>query len=86
MPAVRPTRSPSLLPAGTPRGAHHPRNHLHGGPNHHLHKIACSFGDTVLPEVQATVKAPAKRNMYKGISLCYTIITVTYLLVAITGE
>lgn len=45
----------------------------------------CSFGDTVLPEVQATVKAPTQRNMYKGISMCYGIITITYLMVAITG-
>lgn len=44
-----------------------------------------SFGDTVLPEVQATVKAPSARNMYKGISLCYTVIVVTYMLVACTG-
>jgi amino acid permease len=39
----------------------------------------------VLPEVQATVKAPSTRNMYKGISMCYIIIAVSYLAVAITG-
>eukprot|EP00879_Flechtneria_rotunda_P027815 GHRR01029817.1.p1 GENE.GHRR01029817.1~~GHRR01029817.1.p1 ORF type:complete len:318 (+),score=90.78 GHRR01029817.1:170-1123(+) len=50
-----------------------------------LGTIAFSFGDTVLPEVQATVKAPSQRNMYKGISLAYSIIAVTYLAVAITG-
>ncbi|KAF6250431.1 lysine histidine transporter-like 5-like protein [Scenedesmus sp. NREL 46B-D3] len=32
-----------------------------------------------------TVKAPSQRNMYKGVSLAYGIITVTYLAVAITG-
>jgi hypothetical protein len=47
--------------------------------------LHCSFGDTVLPEVQATVKAPTHRNMYKGISLCYSIISISYLAVAITG-
>lgn len=47
--------------------------------------LSHSFGDTVLPEVQATVKAPTKSNMYKGISMCYIIIAVTYLAVAITG-
>lgn len=39
----------------------------------------------MLPEVQATVKSPSQRNMYKGISMAYGIIAVTYLLVAITG-
>jgi hypothetical protein len=47
--------------------------------------LLCSFGDTVLPEVQATVKAPTQHNMYKGISLCYSIISISYLAVAITG-
>lgn len=39
----------------------------------------------MLPEVQATVKPPSERNMYKGISLAYGIIAITYLAVAITG-
>eukprot|EP00775_Hariotina_reticulata_P009422 gene9422-9588_t len=50
-----------------------------------LGTIAFSFGDTVLPEVQATVKLPSEKNMYKGISMCYAIIAVTYLLVSCTG-
>uniref|UniRef100_A0A383VUM2 Amino acid transporter transmembrane domain-containing protein n=2 Tax=Tetradesmus obliquus TaxID=3088 RepID=A0A383VUM2_TETOB len=50
-----------------------------------LGTIAFSFGDTVLPEVQATVKAPSQRNMYKGVSLAYGVITITYLAVAVTG-
>lgn len=50
-----------------------------------LSLLCCSFGDTVLPEVQATVKEPSQHNMYKGISMAYAIIAITYLAVAITG-
>lgn len=35
--------------------------------------------------VQATVKEPVIRNMYKGVSMAYTVILFTYLAVAITG-
>jgi hypothetical protein len=56
-------------------------------PAHAPQHTACarSFGDTVLPEVQATLKSPSERSMYKGISLCYTVISVSYLMVAIAG-
>lgn len=50
-----------------------------------LGTIAFGFGDTVLPEVQATLKAPVKQNMYKGIALCYSVISIGYLLVTISG-
>lgn len=47
--------------------------------------IAFTFGDTLLPEIQATVPNPVNPNMYKGISFCFSIITGTYLILAITG-
>ncbi|MED6120401.1 hypothetical protein PIB30_020593 [Stylosanthes scabra] len=50
-----------------------------------LGTIAFSFGDAMLPEIQNTVKEPAKKNMYKGISAAYSIIVVSYWLLAFIG-
>ncbi|XP_026664052.1 GABA transporter 1-like [Phoenix dactylifera] len=50
-----------------------------------LGAIAFSFGDAMLPEIQNTVKEPAKRNMYKGVSAAYGIIVLTYWQLAFTG-
>ncbi|KAL3148674.1 hypothetical protein ABBQ38_014090 [Trebouxia sp. C0009 RCD-2024] len=50
-----------------------------------LGAIAFAFGDTVLPEVQATVKEPAVKNMFKGITMAYSLISSTYFTVAISG-
>jgi Transmembrane amino acid transporter protein len=47
--------------------------------------LCASFCDTVLPEIQASVREPNKRNMQRGIVLSYIIISVSYLAVAITG-
>ncbi|KAK9813661.1 hypothetical protein WJX73_002176 [Symbiochloris irregularis] len=47
--------------------------------------IAFSFGDTILPEIQATCKEPAKTTMYKGIFGGYTVILIAYFSVAILG-
>lgn len=47
--------------------------------------IAFAFGDPILPEVQATVGGNAKKEMYKGISMGYSILLPTYMLVAIAG-
>uniref|UniRef100_A0A6N2LBP7 Amino acid transporter transmembrane domain-containing protein n=1 Tax=Salix viminalis TaxID=40686 RepID=A0A6N2LBP7_SALVM len=47
--------------------------------------IAFSFGDAMLPEIQSTVKEPAKRNMYKGVSAAYTVIILTYWQLAFCG-
>lgn len=35
--------------------------------------------------LQATLGEPVKRNAYKGIALCYSVISIGYLLVTITG-
>nr|XP_029119649.1 GABA transporter 1 [Elaeis guineensis] len=50
-----------------------------------LGAIAFSFGDAMLPEIQNTVKEPAKKNMYKGVSAAYGIIVLTYWQLAFTG-
>ncbi|WCJ21642.1 Transmembrane amino acid transporter family protein [Euphorbia peplus] len=47
--------------------------------------IAFSFGDAMLPEIQHTVREPAKKNMYKGVSAAYGIIMVTYWQLAFCG-
>ncbi|XP_059660404.1 GABA transporter 1-like [Cornus florida] len=50
-----------------------------------LGTIAFSFGDAMLPEIQSTVKEPAKKNMYKGVSVAYSIIVSTYWQLAFFG-
>ena len=35
--------------------------------------------------MQAVVGEPVKKNMYKGVSLCYSIITIAYITIGITG-
>ncbi|KAI4301156.1 hypothetical protein L6164_034464 [Bauhinia variegata] len=50
-----------------------------------LGAIAFSFGDAMLPEIQNTLKKPAKKNMYKGISAAYTVIIITYWQLAFSG-
>ncbi|CAK9150049.1 unnamed protein product [Ilex paraguariensis] len=50
-----------------------------------LGAIAFSFGDAMLPEIQSTVREPAKKNMYKGVSTAYTIIVFTYWQLAFCG-
>ncbi|PON37989.1 Amino acid transporter, transmembrane domain containing protein [Parasponia andersonii] len=50
-----------------------------------LGAIAFSFGDAMLPEIQNTVKEPARRNMYKGVSAAYSIIVLSYWQLAFWG-
>ncbi|KAG0622548.1 hypothetical protein M758_3G105800 [Ceratodon purpureus] len=50
-----------------------------------LGTVAFSFGDAMLPEIQATLREPAKTNMYKGASLAYGVIAVSYWTVAFMG-
>ena len=47
--------------------------------------VAFAFGNPILPEVQATVGGNAEKEMYKGISMGYSILLPTYMLVAIAG-
>ncbi|XP_044502802.1 GABA transporter 1-like isoform X2 [Mangifera indica] len=50
-----------------------------------LGAIAFSFGDAMLPEIQNTVREPAKKNMYKGVSAAYGVIVLTYWQLAFCG-
>lgn len=50
-----------------------------------LGTVAFSFGDAMLPEIQSTLREPAKKNMYKGASLAYGVIAVSYWTVAFLG-
>lgn len=50
-----------------------------------LGAIAFSFGDAMLPEIQSTMREPAKKNMYKGVSTAYGIIVLTYWQLAFSG-
>ncbi|XP_058086316.1 GABA transporter 1-like isoform X2 [Magnolia sinica] len=50
-----------------------------------LGAIAFSFGDAMLPEIQNTVREPAKKNMYKGVSAAYMIIVLSYWQLAFSG-
>ncbi|TKY52699.1 GABA transporter 1 [Spatholobus suberectus] len=50
-----------------------------------LGTIAFSFGDAMLPEIQNTVREPAKKNMYKSISAAYSAIVLTYWQLAFSG-
>ncbi|KAF7852076.1 hypothetical protein BT93_L0602 [Corymbia citriodora subsp. variegata] len=50
-----------------------------------LGAIAFSFGDAMLPEIQHTVREPARTNMYKSVSAAYTIILISYWQLAFCG-
>ncbi|KAL5988969.1 hypothetical protein ACLOJK_027071 [Asimina triloba] len=50
-----------------------------------LGAIAFSFGDAMLPEIQNTVREPAKKNMYKGVSAAYMVIVLSYWQLAFSG-
>ncbi|KAK7260475.1 hypothetical protein RIF29_26550 [Crotalaria pallida] len=47
--------------------------------------IATTYGNGMIPEIQATLAPPVKGKMFKGLSLCYTILTVTFFSVTISG-
>ncbi|KAH9327074.1 hypothetical protein KI387_007252, partial [Taxus chinensis] len=50
-----------------------------------LGTIAFSFGDAMLPEIQSTLRDPAKKNMYRGVSAAYTVIILSYWTLAFGG-
>ncbi|KAJ7977299.1 GABA transporter 1-like [Quillaja saponaria] len=50
-----------------------------------LGAIAFSFGDAMLPEIQNTVREPARTNMYKSVSAAYSVIVLTYWQLAFSG-
>ncbi|GAB4830486.1 hypothetical protein Ancab_020197 [Ancistrocladus abbreviatus] len=50
-----------------------------------LGAIAFSFGDAILPEIQNTMREPAKKNMYTGVSAAYGVIVLSYWQLACWG-
>ncbi|XP_010521701.1 PREDICTED: GABA transporter 1 [Tarenaya hassleriana] len=47
--------------------------------------IATTYGNGIIPEIQATLAEPVKGKMMKGLSMCYTVVTATFFSVAISG-
>ncbi|MCL7024712.1 hypothetical protein MKW94_025065 [Papaver nudicaule] len=47
--------------------------------------IATTFGNGIIPEIQATLTPPVKGKMFKGLSVCYTTVCVTFFSVTISG-
>jgi hypothetical protein len=50
-----------------------------------LGTITFAFGDTILPEIQATIKEPAVKNTQWGLLCAYGIIAANYYIVAVSG-
>ncbi|KAH7542051.1 hypothetical protein FEM48_Zijuj02G0032400 [Ziziphus jujuba var. spinosa] len=47
--------------------------------------IATAYGNGIIPEIQATLAPPVKGKMFKGLCVCYVVITMTFFSVAISG-
>ncbi|XP_022136730.1 probable GABA transporter 2 [Momordica charantia] len=47
--------------------------------------LAAIFGNGILPEIQATLAAPASGKMVKGLVMCYSVIFVTFYAIAASG-
>ncbi|KAI3990110.1 hypothetical protein MKX01_018771 [Papaver californicum] len=47
--------------------------------------IVTTFGNGMIPEIQATLAPPVKGKMFKGLSVCYATVIVTFFSVSISG-
>ncbi|GLJ55306.1 hypothetical protein SUGI_1186820 [Cryptomeria japonica] len=47
--------------------------------------IATTFGNGIIPEIQATLAPPVSGKMFKGLSICYVVVVSTFYSVAISG-
>ncbi|RLM66695.1 hypothetical protein C2845_PM16G05490 [Panicum miliaceum] len=47
--------------------------------------LASVFGNSILPEIQATLAPPASGKMTKALVLCYSVLSLTFYFPAITG-
>ncbi|KAL3620162.1 Sodium- and chloride-dependent GABA transporter 1 [Castilleja foliolosa] len=47
--------------------------------------IATTFGNGIIPEIQATLAPPVKGKMFKGLCICYAVVTATFFSVSISG-
>ncbi|KAM1229887.1 hypothetical protein ACFX13_040865 [Malus domestica] len=47
--------------------------------------IATSYGNGIIPEIQATIAPPVKGKMFKGLCVCYAVVISTFFSVGISG-
>ncbi|GFP90991.1 gaba transporter 1 [Phtheirospermum japonicum] len=47
--------------------------------------IATTYGNSIVPEIQATIAPPVTGKMFKGLVVCYSVVISTYFSVAISG-
>ncbi|KAK4836514.1 hypothetical protein QYF36_024134 [Acer negundo] len=47
--------------------------------------IATTYGNGIIPEIQATIAAPVKGKMLKGLLVCYGVVMTTFFSVGISG-
>ncbi|CAN6452325.1 unnamed protein product [Victoria cruziana] len=47
--------------------------------------IATSYGNGIIPEIQATLAPPVKGKMMKGLCICYSVVATTFFSVAVSG-
>ncbi|XP_028072815.1 GABA transporter 1-like isoform X2 [Camellia sinensis] len=47
--------------------------------------IATTYGNGIIPEIQATIVAPVTGKMFKGLLVCYAVVISTFFSVAISG-
>lgn len=47
--------------------------------------IATTYGNGIIPEIQATLAPPVKGKMFKGLCICYAVVLSTFFSVSISG-
>ncbi|KAL0322031.1 UNVERIFIED_CONTAM: GABA transporter 1 [Sesamum calycinum] len=47
--------------------------------------IATTYGNGIIPEIQATIAPPVTGKMFKGLLVCYSVVISTFFSVAISG-
>ncbi|MCO5591484.1 hypothetical protein L7F22_045468 [Adiantum nelumboides] len=47
--------------------------------------IATTYGNGIIPEIQATLAPPVAGKMFKGLCVCYTVVASTFFSVAVSG-
>ncbi|XP_027909917.1 GABA transporter 1-like isoform X2 [Vigna unguiculata] len=47
--------------------------------------IATTYGNGIIPEIQATLAPPVKGKMFKGLCVCYFVVIVTFFSVSFSG-
>ncbi|KAG0497372.1 hypothetical protein HPP92_002063 [Vanilla planifolia] len=47
--------------------------------------VATSYGNGIIPEIQATAAPPVQGKMFKGLCLCYAVVVATFFSVAVSG-